>query len=63
MGVKGVADFSNIEKTAEGLISLIRLANNKEGIDALPEEFSHVVIEAVKDNPLINRLIDNIQNK
>ena len=63
LGVKGVADFSNIEKTAEGLISLIRLANNKEGIDALPEEFSHVVIEAVKDNPLINRLIDNIQNK
>ena len=63
LGINGVADFTTIEKTAEGLIALIRLADNKEGLQALPEEFSHVVIEAVKDNPLIDRLINNIQQK
>lgn len=62
MGVHGVTDFDVARNAANGLIEMIRLANGIQGERALPEEFAHFAIEAMGDNPLINRLINNISS-
>ena len=58
--INGVVDFHSQEKTAEGLIEMIRLADSQEGLESLPEEFSHIVVEMMRDNPLVQRLIQNL---
>ena len=63
MGIHGVTDFDAAKNAANGLIEMIRLANGIQGERALPEEFAHFAIEAMGDNPLINRLINNISSK
>ena len=60
MGIHGVTDFDVARNAANGLVEMIRLANGIQGERALPEEFAHFAIEAMGDNPLINRLINNI---
>lgn len=60
MGIHGVTDFDIARNAANGLIEMIRLAAGIQGEKALPEEFAHFAIEAMGDNPLINRLINNI---
>lgn len=62
MGVHGVTDFDVARNAADGLVEMIRLANGIQGEKALPEEFAHFAIEAMGDNPLINRLINNISS-
>ena len=62
MGIHGVTDFDVARNAASGLVEMIRLANGIEGEKALPEEFAHFAIEAMGDNPLINRLINNIHS-
>ena len=61
-GVAGVTDFSQARDAATGIIELIRLADGIKGERALPEEFAHFVIEAMGDNPLINRLVNHLAN-
>ena len=59
----GVTDFTDLsKKTADGLLMLIRIAKNEKGIKALPEEFSHFVIEACTDQVLVKRLIAFVNN-
>ena len=62
MGIHGVTDFDVARNAANGLVEMIRLANGIQGERALPEEFAHFAIEAMGDNPLINRLINNISS-
>lgn len=62
MGINGVTDFDVARNAANGLVEMIRLANGIQGEKALPEEFAHFAIEAMGDNPLINRLINNISS-
>lgn len=62
MGIHGVTDFDVARNAANGLVEMIRLANGIQGEKALPEEFAHFAIEAMGDNPLINRLINNISS-
>lgn len=62
MGVHGVTDFDVARNAANGLVEMIRLANGIQGEKALPEEFAHFAIEAMGNNPLINRLINNINS-
>ena len=57
-----VIDFSEIPEFATGLVTLIKLAKGEEGIKALPEEFSHFIISATAGNPIIDRLIKNIED-
>ena len=57
----GYVDFGNTTKTADGLISLIRIAKGRKGEKALPEEFSHFAIRVMKDSPIIVRLLDNLE--
>lgn len=59
-GIAGVADFSQAKDAATGLTEMIRLADGIRGEQALPEEFAHFAIEAMGNNPLINRLINNL---
>lgn len=61
-GVAGVTDFSQAKDAATGIINLIRLAEGVKGEAALPEEFAHFAIEAMGDNPLINRLVNHLSN-
>ena len=59
----GITDFTNLsKKNADGLLMLIRIAKNEKGIQALPEEFSHFVIEACTDQTLVKRLIAFVNN-
>lgn len=60
MGINGVTDFDVAKTAADGMIEMIRLANDIEGEKALPEEFAHFAIEAMGESPLISRLINNI---
>lgn len=52
-GRVGVTDFSKARRMATDTLSMIRIANNKEGAEALSEEFSHLIIGALRDKPLI----------
>ena len=54
----GVTDFSIARRIATDTISMIRIANNMEGAQALSEEFSHLIIGALRDKPLITRSLD-----
>lgn len=62
MGINGVTDFDQAKNAAEGIVELIRLAGGEVGEKALPEEFAHFALEALRDNPLVQRLINNIAN-
>lgn len=62
-GRVGVTDFSVANQLASDSISMIRIANNMEGAGALSEEFSHLIIGAMRDNPLIIRNINAIANE
>lgn len=60
--IRGVTDFEAAQLTASGMVEIIRLAKDKSGDDALPEEFSHLVLEALNDNPIVSRLHDIISD-
>lgn len=57
-GRVGVTDFSKARRIATDTISMIRVANNMEGAGALSEEFSHLIIGALRDRPLVARAIN-----
>ena len=54
----GKVDFSKASAMADGFDGLIRIANNAEGVQALPEEFSHLIIGIFRDSPLVTRSIN-----
>lgn len=62
-GRVGVTDFSIAKNLALDSISMIRIANNMEGANALSEEFAHLIIGAMKDTPLMKRNITSLQNE
>lgn len=45
-----------------GLITIIRIARGEEGEEALPEEFSHLIIEGLINHPLVQRLLASIDD-
>lgn len=59
-GRVGVTDFSKAREIAEGFVSLIRVANNKEGAKALSEEFSHLIVGVFRNAPLVERAIKSL---
>lgn len=63
-GRVGIIDFNKAVDTAEGFVSLIKRANNIEGVKALSEEFSHLIIRisAKKEHPIVLRAIESLQN-
>lgn len=59
-GRVGVTDFSKAREFAVGFDSLIRVANNKEGAQALSEEFSHFIVGVFRKEPLVKRSIQSL---
>lgn len=46
----------------DGLVTIISLAKGVRGEQALPEEFSHMIIEGLIDHPLVQRLLNGLTN-
>lgn len=59
----GVTDFTKANNLANDAIHVIRVANDMEGYQAIGEEFSHLVIGAFYNEPLIQRALNSIMNE
>lgn len=46
-----------------GLITVIKIAKGELGEQALPEEFSHLIIEGLQNHPLVKRLLASITDE
>lgn len=62
-GRVGVTDFSVAKGIANGFDSIIRVANNMEGANAVSEEFSHLIIGCFQDDVLVKRAINQLANE
>lgn len=61
-GVRAVFDPTRASVTAEGLITVIRFADQKAVNEAFPEEFSHFIIEGLKNHGLVTRILNAIKD-
>lgn len=61
-GRVGVTDFSKAREIAQGFSTMIRVANNMEGAQAISEEFSHLLIGLFRNESLVNRAIQSLAN-
>lgn len=61
-GRVGHIDFSKARGIASGFNSMIRVANNTEGAEAISEEFSHLMVELFKEDTLVNRSLNVLIN-
>lgn len=60
----GIIDFSNAKSIAGEFVNLIRIANGMEGQLALSEEFAHLIIRMMKNQPLMQRIMNSLlQNR
>ena len=59
----GVTDFTKANNLANDTIHVIRVADNREGYQALGEEFSHLVIGAFYNEPLVQRAINSLMTE
>lgn len=62
-GRVGVTDFSVARSIASDFGSIIRVANNMEGAQAVSEEFSHLILGVFREDPLIQRSINLLSTK
>ena len=60
-GRVGHIEFSKAKRIAQDFKSMIRVANNLEGAEAISEEFSHLVIELFKAEPLVVRAFNALR--
>ena len=61
-GKVGVTDFSKASRIGNDFVSIIRIADTKLGYTALSEEFSHLIIGALRDNPIIQRSLQALRD-
>ena len=47
----------------DGLLNIISIARGERGEDALPEEFSHLMIEGLINHPLVQRLLNTLTDE
>lgn len=52
----GIFDPLRAEQTARNLRTVIRVANNEAGLNAIPEEVSHFILAGLKDEALKKRI-------
>ncbi|MBP3279506.1 MAG: hypothetical protein J6M44_11175, partial [Butyrivibrio sp.] len=57
-GYSGIVDFENARKIAGEFVNLIRVANNMQGQMDMSEEFSHLIVRMLRDEPLMQRTIN-----
>ena len=58
----GITDFSKAKAIAGQFSDLIKVAKGMAGQMAMSEEFSHLIIEVFKDRPIVNRLLNYLEN-
>lgn len=58
----GYVDFSKAASIADGFAGLINIANGREGELALSEEFAHLIIGMFRDQPLVQRSLNQLVN-
>lgn len=51
----GSITFDKAKDMADDTMSMIRIANNMEGYNALSEEYSHLMIRALENRPIVSR--------
>ena len=61
-GRVGNVDFSKAKRIAQDFKSIIRVANNMEGAQAISEEFSHLVVALFRQEPLTVRALNTLKN-
>lgn len=61
--INGVMDLSASINAATGLKEVIRIAKGERGQAALAEEWGHFVVDAVKDSPLRDRMLNSLKNE
>lgn len=54
----GIFNPFDVSKTADGLRTIIRIAKGEQGESAFPEEFSHFIIEGLRTDPFVQRLLN-----
>lgn len=59
----GIFDPTNATETAEGLLQVIKIAKGQLGEQALPEEFAHFIIEGMQSHPLVQRMMEQLDNE
>ena len=52
----------NAKDNGDNLIHIIQLSKGERGQEALPEEFSHFIVEGFANNPLLRRLDSLLEN-
>lgn len=62
-GRAGSTQFTAAMGIAGSSATVIRIANNMEGGQALTEEFAHVLVDALYDTPLIQRAMTLLNNE
>lgn len=60
--MNGVYDPNQANNIIDGVVELIRLAKGERGEKALPEEFAHFALDALGENPIVERLINLISS-
>lgn len=58
----GQVNFSKAMDIANGFEGLIRVANNAEGEESLPEEFSHLLVGIFRNEPIVKRSLNLLYN-
>lgn len=61
-GRVGLTDFSMATKLTQDFSSIIKVANNMEGTQAISEEFSHLIIGTFIEEPLVQRALTLLVN-
>ena len=59
--IDGVYSTENVEKAADGMYNLIRVANGEKLTETLAEESGHFAIGALGESPLVKRLTDLLE--
>lgn len=61
--INGIMDLSAGINAATGLKEVIRIAKGEKGQAVLAEEWGHFVVDAVKDSPLRDRMLNSLKNE
>lgn len=61
-GRVGVTDFSVVRGIGTSAVNVIKVANNIEGDKAISEEFSHLIVGIYRNEPLVQRAINTLQD-
>lgn len=62
-GRVGITNFNHAYNLAGQFTSLIQVANNLEGAQAISEEFSHLIVGIYRNTPLVQRSINYLKNE